>query len=75
LLIGVDGTELRSIKVSILHSTAKNHHDGKYLYYSYVLLLAFLSPDGVMIPLACEFIENGKDYNPEFDKQDCEHKA
>ena len=75
LLIGADGTGLRSTKVQISHSTTKKHRNGKFLYHQYVLLLAFVSPNGVMVPLACEFIENGKDYNPEFKKQDCEHKA
>lgn len=75
IMIAGDGTGLRSTVIPVPHSTTKRHGNGELRFYNYVLLLAFLSPGGTIVPFACEFIENGKDYNPEFDKQDCEHKA
>lgn len=75
LLMGADGTGLSCTVRPVPHSTTRLHGDGKLRFHHYVLLVAFLSPDGVVAPAACEFIENEKDYNPEFDKQDCEHKA
>jgi len=75
MLAGADGTGLHSTVRPVPHSTTKRHGNGELRFYNYVLLMAFLSPGGTVAPFACEFIENGKNYNPEFDKQDCEHKA
>ncbi len=75
MLMAADGTGLYCTVVPMPHSTTRRHRDGTVKYHSYVLLLAFVSPDGIIVPVACEFVENSEDYNPEFDKQDCEHKA
>lgn len=75
LLMGGDGTGLCSTVRPVPHSTTRRHRDGVLRFHHYVLLLAFLSPDGAVAPAAAEFIENGEGYNPEFDKQDCEQKA
>ena len=75
LILGADGTGLISTVRNIGHSTTRHHRDGRCTNHVYVLLVPFLSPDGIVIPFQAEFIENGKDYREEFDKQDCEHKA
>jgi len=75
LMLGADGTGLICTIRPIGHSTFRKHRDGQCTRHVYVLLVSFLSPDGIIIPFQVEFIENGEDYRPEFDKQDCEHKA
>lgn len=75
LMVGGDGTGLFSTVIKIPHTTFRRHGDGTVRHHVYVLVIAFLSPEGLVIPLHAEFIENDEDFDPEFQKQDCEHKA
>lgn len=75
MLLAVDGTGLHCWAIPLPHSTTRKHRDGSRSFHNYVLMLAFVSQEGIIIPVACEFVENSADYNPEFDKQDCEYKA
>ncbi|MFA6723215.1 MAG: hypothetical protein WCS95_00930 [Lentisphaeria bacterium] len=75
ILLALDGSGLHCRVIPLPHSTTRKHRDGSRSFHNYVLLLAFVSQEGIIIPVACEFVENSADYNPEFDKQDCEYKA
>ena len=75
ILVAADGTGLTSTTRPIAHSTTRHHGDGTLTYHAYVLLLSFVSPHGIILPFMREFVENGDDYEPEFQKQDCELKA
>ena len=75
ILLALDGSGLHCRVIPLPHSTTRKHRDGSRSFHYYVLLLAFVSQEGIIIPVACEFVENSADYNPEFDKQDCEYKA
>lgn len=47
------------------------HKSGKITYHHNLLVAKFVFSNGITLPVATEFIENGKTYN----KQDCETKA
>jgi len=48
--------------------------DGSTQYFHYVLAAKIVTPIGLVVPFAFEFVENPEDLG-EFDKQDCELKA
>ena len=73
LVVAVDGLEL--------HTYDQRHCDncltrelsnGKMQYYHYVLAAKVVTPIGLVLPVAFEFVENPSGH---FDKQDCEIKA
>lgn len=73
LMIAIDGTQILKFKTRhCKHCLTRTLSNGKIEYYHYVLAAKIVTPVGLILPAAFEFIENpaGK-----FDKQDCEIKA
>ncbi len=81
--IAVDGVYFyHSNKPHCEHCLRREHDDGRIDYFHYALVALLVAPNGLVIPLECEFIENTEEkgkplserYNM-FKKQDDEHKA
>jgi hypothetical protein len=73
LTVAIDGTKILSFKKQHCeHCTHQTHKNGKTTYFHCVLVAKIVTPIGLVIPLAFEFIENP---GAEYDKQDCELKA
>jgi len=73
LTVAIDGTKILKFKKRHCeHCTHQTHKNGKRTYFHCVLVAKIVTPLGLVIPLAFEFIENPKG---EYDKQDCELKA
>ncbi len=73
LTVAIDGTQILSFKDRHCeHCTHQTHSNGKTTYFHNVLVAKIVTPIGLVIPLAFEFIENPEG---EYDKQDCELKA
>ena len=73
LTVAIDGTKiLKFKKCHCEYCTHQTHKNGKITYFHYVLLAKIVTPVGLVIPLAFEFIENP---TREYDRQDCELKA
>lgn len=73
LVIAIDGTQIFKFKTRhCKHCLTRTLSNGKTEYYHYVLAAKIVTPVGLILPAAFEFIENpaGK-----FHKQDCETKA
>ena len=73
LTVAIDGTKILKFKqCHCSHCTHQTHKNGQTTYFHCVLAAKIVTPMGLVIPLAFEFIETpGGDY----DKQDCELKA
>ena len=68
----VDGTQVFSLKKPHCKRCTHQTQSGITTYFHCVLAVKIVTPMGLVVPLAFEFIENpGKEY----DKQDCELKA
>jgi hypothetical protein len=73
LTVAIDGTKILKFKERHCeHCTHQTHKNGKTTYFHCVLAAKIVTPIGLVIPLAFEFIENPEG---EYDKQDCELKA
>jgi hypothetical protein len=72
-LIAIDATGVISFdERHCEHCLSKKSKNGKVTYFHYVLEAKLITPDGLAISLASEWIENP---TADFDKQDCERKA
>jgi len=72
LIVAVDGTQVFSLKKEHCDRCTHQTQKGVTTYFHNVLAAKVVTPIGLVVPLAFEFIENpGKEYN----KQDCEIKA
>jgi hypothetical protein len=72
-LVAVDATGTVSFdERHCPHCLTKKSKNGKITYFHYVLEAKLITPDGLALSLASEWIENPEG---EFDKQDCERKA
>ncbi|MCP4341873.1 MAG: hypothetical protein GY799_24065 [Desulfobulbaceae bacterium] len=72
LCVAVDATGLLSFNTSHCNACTYQTHGDKTKYFHNVLIAKVVTPCGLTIPLAFEFIENP---DGEYDKQDCEIKA
>jgi hypothetical protein len=71
-VVAVDGTKLFSFKTKHCEHCTHQTQNGVTTYFHYVLAAKVVTPIGLVIPLAFEFVENP---SGEYDKQDCEKKA
>lgn len=73
-VVAVDGTGVMSFgnKRHCKKCLVKTYESGKKYYFHNVLEAKLVLPNGLVISLATEWIENDSDY---YDKQDCELKA
>jgi hypothetical protein len=73
LVVAVDGTQVLSFNERHCpHCLTRDVGNGKIQYYHYVLAAKIVTPVGLILPAAFEFVENP---SGKFDKQDCEIKA
>ncbi len=73
LTVAIDGTKILKFKKRHCdHCTHQTHKNGKTTYFPCVLVAKIVTPIGLVIPPAFEFIENPEG---KYDKQDCELKA
>ncbi len=72
LIVAVDGTKMFTFKKVHCEHCTHQTKDGKTTYFHCVLAAKIVTPIGLIIPLAFEFIENPP---APYDKQDCELKA
>ena len=72
LTVAIDGTKMMSFKKCHCQHCTHQTKDGVTTYFHYVMVAKVVTPIGLVVPLAFEFIENPKG---EYDKQDCEIKA
>lgn len=72
LVAAVDGTKMFAFKKRHCEHCTYQTQDGVTTYFHYVLAAKIVTPIGLVVPLAFEFIENPEG---EYDKQDCELKA
>ncbi len=73
VVIAVDGTQmLKFNERHCKHCLTRELSNGKTQYYHYVLAAKIVTPIGLVLPAAFEFVENP---SGKFDKQDCETKA
>ena len=73
LVVAVDGTQILSFNSRhCKHCLTRDLGNGKTQYYHYVLAAKIVTPVGLVLPAAFEFVENP---SGKFDKQDCEIKA
>ena len=73
LVVAVDGTQILSFKSRhCKHCLTRDLGNGQTQYYHYVLAAKIVTPVGLVLPAAFEFVENP---SGKFDKQDCEIKA
>lgn len=81
-LIAVDGVCFSTFKRPHCEHCLRRTTDGITSYFHYALVAMIVSPEGLVLPIEIEFIENtpekGKTFSErdnEFKKQDCELKA
>lgn len=73
LVIAIDGTQLMSFNSRHCeHCLTREVGKGQIQYYHYVVSAKVVTPIGLVLPAATEFVENP---SGKFDKQDCETKA
>lgn len=73
LVVAVDGTQILSFNSRhCKHCLTRDLGNGRTQYYHYVLAAKVVTPIGLVLPAAAEFVENP---SGKFDKQDCETKA
>ena len=72
LTVAVDGTKIIKFKDCHCEHCTYTTQNGIKTYFHYVLAAKIVTPIGLVVPFAFEFIENP---SGEFDKQDCEIKA
>lgn len=73
LSIAIDATGIHHFKERHCeHCTYQDHSDGNTSFFHNVLAAKLVTPIGLVVPVAFEFIENP---DGEYDKQDCELKA
>ncbi len=73
LVVAVDGTQMLSFNQRHCpHCLTRQLANGKIQYYHYVLAAKIVTPVGLILPAAFEFVENP---SGKFDKQACESKA
>lgn len=73
VVVAVDGTQMLTFNSRHCeHCLTRTLSNGKTQYYHYVLAAKIVTPVGLVLPAAFEFIENP---DGKFDKQDCETKA
>jgi hypothetical protein len=72
LSAAVDGTGVLSFSEPHCDQCTYQTHNGVKVYFHNVLAIKVVTPIGLVVPLAFEFIENPAG---EYDKQDCELKA
>ena len=73
LVVAVDGLQLHTYSERHCeHCLTRELSDGRTEYYHYVLAAKVVTPIGLVLPVAFEFVENPAG---RFDKQDCETKA
>jgi hypothetical protein len=72
LVAAIDGTKLFTFRQRHCEHCTTQTHEGVTTYFHYVLAAKIVTPIGLVVPLAVEFIENPAG---QFDKQDCELKA
>ena len=71
-IVAVDGTKLLGFNKRHCEHCTHTTINGRTIYHHYVLAAKIVTPIGLVIPLAFEFVENP---GGEYDKQDCEIKA
>lgn len=75
LVVAVDGTQILTFRhPHCEHCLTRTLADGSTQYFHYVLAAKIVTPIGLVVPFAFEFVENPEGMS-EFDKQDCELKA
>lgn len=75
LVVAVDGTQMLVFRQRHCeHCLTRTLADGSTQYFHYVLAAKIVTPIGLVVPFAFEFVENPEGLG-EFDKQDCELKA
>jgi hypothetical protein len=73
LVVAVDGTQMKTFKERHCpNCLTRELSNGNVQYYHYVLAAKIVTPVGLILPAAFEFVENP---SGKFDKQDCETKA
>lgn len=72
LTVAVDGAKLFTFSTQHCEHCTHQTKDGLRRWFHYVLVAKVVTPVGLVVPLAFEFIENP---GGEYDKQDCELKA
>lgn len=73
VVVAVDGTQMLTFNSRHCeHCLTRTLSNGKTQYCHYVLAAKIVTPVGLVLPAAFEFVENP---DGEFDKQDCETKA
>lgn len=72
LVAAIDGTKLFTFKERHCEQCTTQTTNGVTTYFHYALATKIVTPIGLVVPLAFEFVENPAG---EFDKQDCELKA
>jgi hypothetical protein len=75
LVVAVDGTQMLVFRERHCeHCLTRTLSDGSTQYFHYVLAAKIVTPLGLVVPFAFEFVENPEG-RKDFDKQDCELKA
>jgi len=75
LVVAIDGTQMLTFHTRHCpQCLTRTLADGSTQYFHYVLAAKIVTPLGLVVPLAFEFVENPPG-RTEFDKQDCELKA
>jgi len=75
LVVAIDGTQLLTFRQRHCDQClTRTLPDGATQYFHYVLAAKIVTPVGLVVPFAFEFVENPAGMS-EFDKQDCEIKA
>ena len=72
LTVAIDGAKLFTFRTQHCAQCIHQTQDGVTTWFHYVLVAKIVTPMGLVVPLAFEFIENPVG---EYDKQDCELKA
>ena len=72
LTAAIDGAKILSFGAQHCPHCLHQTQDGVTRYFHYVLAAKIVTPCGLVVPLAFEFIENPEG---DYDKQDCEIKA
>jgi hypothetical protein len=70
--VAIDGTRLFTFRQQHCEHCTYQTQDGVTRWFHYVLVAKVVTPIGLVVPLAFEFVENP---SGEYDKQDCELKA
>jgi len=72
LTVAIDGAKLLTFTTEHCEHCTHQTRDGVTRWFHYVLVAKIVTPVGLVVPLAFEFVENPEG---EYDKQDCELKA